>query len=94
MNTQQVASIVRQVVAVAAIVMGALTSALSGIKLPPAVSAVLTAAGAGLLWIEHYVGDPSTGTTPTSSPPTPPAAVVVPPPNAPPAHTSLPTFSG
>lgn len=63
MNLQQLASILRQVAAVGAIVMGALTATLNGIHLPPAVSAVLTALGGGLLWIEHYVGDPSTGTT-------------------------------
>jgi hypothetical protein len=66
MTVQAFASIARQVVAIAAVVMGALTSALSAIKLPPAVSAVLAAAGAVILAIEHYVGDPSTGSTPTT----------------------------
>jgi hypothetical protein len=73
MNTQQLASIIRQVVAVAALVMGALTSALSSIHLPAAVSAVMAGAGAAILAIEHYVADPSTGTpvaTPTFKPKT------------------------
>jgi hypothetical protein len=62
-NTQQLGSILRQVLAVAAVVMGALTSTLSGIHLPPAVSAVLAAAGGVILAVEHYVSDPSTGTS-------------------------------
>lgn len=62
-NAQQTSSIIRQVAAIAAIVMGALTSALSGIKLPPAVSTVLVAAGGVLLAIEHFVGDTSTGSS-------------------------------
>jgi hypothetical protein len=72
MNTQQLASIIRQVLAVAAIVMGALTSALNGIHLPAAVSAVLAASGAVILALEHYVSDPSTGNPP--APPSTPAA--------------------
>jgi hypothetical protein len=71
---QRIASIVRQVVAVAAVVMGALTSAVSGIHLPPAVSAVMVAAGGVVIALEHYLSDPSTGTTPT--PPAPVAAPV------------------
>ena len=63
---------IRQALAIAAIVMGALTAALSGIRLPPAVSAVLAAAGAVVLAIEHYVSDPSTGT------PAPPKPIMVP----------------
>ena len=64
MSYQQIASILRQVAAVGAIVMGALTQSLSSIHLSPAISAVLAGAGALILGIEHYVGDPSTGTTP------------------------------
>lgn len=82
---QRIASIARQIVALAAMVMGALTAAVSGIHLPPAESAVLTAAGAGILWLEHYVSDPSTG-SPT---PTPPVAAPVPVP-APPAAAPAP----
>jgi hypothetical protein len=63
MTVQSLASIVRQVVAVAAVVMGALTASLSSIKLPTAVSTVLVVAGAVIIAIEHYVGDPSTGST-------------------------------
>ena len=76
MNVQQIASIARQVAAVAAVVMGILTQALSGIKLPTAISTAMTIAGAAILAIEHYVGDPSTGLptlTPTASPTAAPA---------------------
>ena len=67
MTVQAFASIARQVLAIAAVVMGALTAALNGIHLPPAVSTVLVAAGSVILAIEHYVGDPSTGTTPPTT---------------------------
>lgn len=73
MNTQQLASILRQIAAVASIVMGAITAAVNSnnaIHLPPAVSAVLAAAGGLLLSVEHYVGDPSTGTVTTTVPTT------------------------
>jgi hypothetical protein len=89
-NTQQVASIFRQVIAVAALVMGPLTASLSAIHLPTAVSAVLSVLGVLILAIEHYVSDPSTGTptvpvttaqgvvqvpvAPVPVPPTPPVA--------------------
>jgi len=68
MTVQALSSIIRQIVAVAAVVMGALTASLSAIHLPTAVSAVLTAAGAVILAIEHYVSDPSTGTTAANAP--------------------------
>jgi len=68
-TVQAFASVARQVVAIAAIVMGAITSSLSAVHLPPAVSAVMTAGGAAILAIEHYVGDPSTGTPPSTSAP-------------------------
>jgi hypothetical protein len=67
-TVQSLASIVRQVVAIAAVVMGALTASLSAIKLPTAVSTVLIVAGAVIVAIEHYVGDPSTGSTSQSEP--------------------------
>jgi hypothetical protein len=72
MNTQQLSSIGRQVIAIAAVVMGALTAALQGIKLPPAASTALVALGAVILGIEHYVSDPSTGTPPPPPPTFPP----------------------
>lgn len=62
-NTQSVASVLRQVVAVGALVMGPVTAAVSAIHLPAAVSSVLTAFGGVILAIEHYVSDPSTGST-------------------------------
>jgi hypothetical protein len=68
-NAQQLSSIARQGLAIAAVVMGALTSAISGIKLPPAASTALVALGAVILGIEHYVSDPSTG-NPAPPPPT------------------------
>ena len=63
MTVQAFASIARQVVAIAAIVMGAVTAAGPSLGLPTDVSAVLVAAGGAVIAIEHYVGDPSTGTT-------------------------------
>lgn len=79
-NTQSVASIARQVAAIAAIVIGCLQS----ISLPAWVHPLLIAAGTIVIAIEHYVGDPSTGTTPQTgagairapqpATPTPPAA--------------------
>jgi hypothetical protein len=80
-NTQQISAVVRQTLAIAAIVMGALTQALNGIKLPVAISTVLAVGGAVILAVEHYVSDPSTGSS-TPTPPAPPAAPTV-----------LPTFS-
>jgi len=61
-------SIVRQVAAFAAIVFAALTQALGSIKLSPVASAVLGVFGIVILGIEHYVGDPSTGTPAAPSP--------------------------
>jgi hypothetical protein len=68
-NTQQVASILRQVLAVAAVVMGAITASISSLHLPVAVSAALTVIGGIILAIEHYVSDPSTGSTGATLPP-------------------------
>lgn len=83
LGSQRFWAVVRQVLSVAAIVMGALTQALSSIHLPVAVSSVLAAAGGIILAIEHYVADPSTGTTP------PPVAKPAPAPApAPPAPTA------
>jgi hypothetical protein len=65
-NTQQVASWLRQAGAIAAVVI----SALGTISMPSAVRAVIGAAGGILLVVEHYVSDPSTGTTPPAPPPT------------------------
>jgi hypothetical protein len=62
MTTQQIASIARQVLAVAAVVMGAITASVPSLHLPVAVSSVLAAIGGIILAVEHYVSDPSTGT--------------------------------
>ena len=83
MTAQRVSSVVRQVLAIAAIIMGALTACLQGIHLPPAVSAVLAAGGLVLINIEHYLSDPSTGTpvatttTTVTAPVTPTTTTVV-----------------
>jgi hypothetical protein len=61
LNTQSFFAIVRQVAAIASIVIGCLSS----VSLPPSVHTVLVAFGALILSIEHYVADPSTGSTPT-----------------------------
>ena len=68
-NTQRLASVARQVLALLAITFGVLTQSDNGLHLPVAISSILTIAGAVIIAIEHYVGDPSTG---TSVPPTPP----------------------
>jgi hypothetical protein len=67
MNLQSIASVVRQVLAVAAIVMGALTSALSSIHLPPAISSVLASIGGAILVAEHIVSNPTIGTPTTTT---------------------------
>lgn len=72
--SQRISSIVRQVAAVLVSVYGVLTASVTGMKLPVGVSLVLTAVGPVILGIEHYVGDPSTGT-----PATPPQVAQVPP---------------
>ena len=71
---QSFASIVRQILAVAGIVMGVLTASVSSLHLPIALSSILTVAGAVILAIEHYVADPSTGTTPMAAVPVVPTA--------------------
>jgi hypothetical protein len=73
-NKQSLASVVRQVVAVVATVFGILTASVQALHLPPVISGILTAFGPLLLTVEHFVGDPSTGTqydtTTTTVPPT------------------------
>lgn len=63
MTLQRFSAIARQVLAVGAIVVGALSAAIEPLHLPPAVSSVLVVAGGVILAVEHYVADPSTGTT-------------------------------
>jgi hypothetical protein len=81
MTTQSVASIIRQVLAVLVSVYGVLSATVSSLHVPPAVSAILTAFGPVLLAVEHFVGDPSTGTPTTPAKPTvgPTTVVTVPP---------------
>lgn len=61
MTPQSIASVARQVLALAGIVMGALTQAVSALHLAVGFSSILAAGGAVLLAVEHYVADPSTG---------------------------------
>jgi hypothetical protein len=76
LNTQSISAIARQVLAIVGIIFGVLTASVSSLHLPIAVSTVLTVGGTIILAIEHYVGDPSTGTPtpPPAPPPTPVAA--------------------
>jgi hypothetical protein len=62
MTNQSIASVIRQVAAVAASIYGVLSASVASLHLPTAISAILTAIGPIILAIEHYVGDPSTGT--------------------------------
>lgn len=64
LNTQSFSAIARQVLAILGIVFGVLTQSVSQLHLPTAVSSILLVAGSVILAVEHYVGDPSTGTTP------------------------------
>ena len=67
-NTQRLASVARQVLAVLGITFAVLTQSDSALHLPVAISSILGVAGAVVIAIEHYVGDPSTGTPPTNPP--------------------------
>ena len=79
MNTQQITSIARQVLAIVSIVMGVLTASVTSLHLPTAVSSILVIVGGVIIAIEHYLSDPSTGTptttttTSTTIPTAPPA---------------------
>ena len=84
-TTQSLASIVRQVLAIVGVIFGVLTQSVTALHLPSGVSSVLLVGGAVILAVEHYVSDPSTGSTtptpaplvqtPVPAPPPPPAAV-------------------
>lgn len=74
LNMQSLTSLIRQAAAIAAIVLGSIPAT----GLPNAVRAPLVAISGILLTVEHYVADPSTGSTPTppkttNSAPPPPA---------------------
>lgn len=77
MTVQSVSSVVRQILLVLVSVYGVLTASVNQLHLPTAVSAVLVAAGPVVLLLEHYLGDPSTG-TPVITPTTPAKAVAAP----------------
>lgn len=61
MTTQQLGSYLRQGLALLGVIFGVLTASVGAMKLPTAVSTVLTVGGAVILAVEHYVSDPSTG---------------------------------
>jgi hypothetical protein len=63
LNTQSVTSIARQVLALVGIVFSVLTQSVTALHLNPAESAILGVGGTLILAIEHYVSDPSTGTS-------------------------------
>jgi tetrahydromethanopterin S-methyltransferase subunit C len=66
-NTQRIAAICRQFLALLGIVFGVLTQSVTSLHLPVAVSSTLAIGGAVILAIEHYVSDTSTGTPPPPS---------------------------
>ena len=70
---QSLSSITRQVLAVAVTVYTVIATNTGSLHLPVALSSILTAIGPIVIAIEHYVGDPSTGTpsTPASAVETP-----------------------
>jgi hypothetical protein len=65
---QSLASVARQVLAILGVTFGILTQSIGGMHLPVAISSIITIGGAVLIAIEHYVGDPSTGTLTTGTP--------------------------
>jgi multidrug transporter EmrE-like cation transporter len=69
-TTQSAAAIFRQFLAILGIIFGILTQSVKALHLSPVVSAWLGIGGVVILAIEHYVGDPSTGTATTTQPPT------------------------
>src|ERR1035437_4794204 len=66
--SQSLASTIRQVLAVLVSVYGVLTASVTPPHLPVAVSSVLVAFGPLILALEHYLGDPSTGTSVVTTP--------------------------
>jgi hypothetical protein len=73
-TTQNAGSIARQTLAILGIIFGILSQSVSSLHLPIAMSTAITIAGSVLLAIQHYVADPSTGST--NAPP--PVVVSVP----------------
>jgi hypothetical protein len=69
--TQPTAAFLRHALLLIVSVFGVLTQSVGTLHLPLAVSSIMTAAYPVLLLVEHFVADPSTGTTPPPAPPTP-----------------------
>lgn len=67
-TTQSLASAARQFLAILGITFGVLTQSLPALHLPVALSTALAIGGTVILAIEHYVGDPSTGTPLVTAP--------------------------
>src|ERR1035437_7495902 len=65
---QNTASVIRQVLAVLVSVYGVLTASVNPLHLPVAVSTVLVAFGPVLIALEHFLSDPSTGTSVVTTP--------------------------
>lgn len=65
---QSTISVLRQIGAILVSVYGVLTSTVHPLHLPVAVSSVLVAFGPAILLLEHYLGDPSTGSSTTTTP--------------------------
>lgn len=95
MSTQQIASIVRQVGAIAiSAAYAGLIAAGDGGQLPAAVKAVIVAFGPGIVLLEHFLSDPSTGnSTPPPSPPSSTYPPIVPPPITPTPARQVPPAS-
>lgn len=68
MNAQRISSIVRQAGAVLVSIYGFLTATSVAPHLPAAVTTVLVAFGPTILLLEHFLGDPSTGTSTVTTP--------------------------
>src|ERR1035437_3460296 len=66
--SQSVASTIRQVLAVLVSIYGVLTASISQLHLPVPVSTVLVAVAPIIFGIEHYLSDPSTGTSVVTTP--------------------------
>lgn len=69
MTTQSIASVLRQGLAILGIIFGVLTQTVTQMHLPVVLSSIITVGGAVILAVEHYVADPSTGTTTTTPAP-------------------------
>jgi hypothetical protein len=70
--SQPTAALLRHILLFIVSAFGIITQSVTALHLPLAVSSVMTAAYPVLLFIEHFVADPSTGTPTPPAPPAPP----------------------